>query len=172
MSFKCLSQGLVCNKQSAASIIMGMMIIMMNFALRQMTSFLWAFLFCHPQNTGIEQNESSIFYLCPSVTWWLAFRGRWQEAGHGCRGCRGAMQMCCVPVVWWLKGVLYRQSSHPLLYFSQSKTFSFLFFRIWGFDHFANIFRLHWHIFCFRNTVEKVSKEFIMCLNSQNHKNQ
>lgn len=150
---------------------MGMMIIiMMNFALRQMTSFLWAF-FCHPQNTGIEQNESSVFYLCPSVTWWLALGSRLQEAEHGCRGCRWATQMCCVHVVWRLKGVLYRQSFHPPLYFSQSKTFSSLFFRIWGFDHFANISRLHWHIFCLRNIVEKISKEFSMCLNSQKHKN-
>ena len=72
-------------------------------------------------------------------------------------------------VEWCSKGVLLWQFLFSPSIYLRVKPFSFLYFRFLGFDHFTNISRLHWHIFCLRNTVEEISKEFIMCPNSQNH---
>lgn len=150
--------------------MMGMtVIIMMDFALRQMPSFFWAFFAIHRTHGW---NKTTAKFSASAIQRFHDLCGGAETGRKRYRGWRWDQTDLFFPR--WHEG--WKESFSGIisilpLNLSQSKNFLLFSFQFWGFDNVDNISRQHWHIFCLRNIVEKITTKFIMYLNSQNQNN-
>lgn len=132
---------------------MGMVKIMMrNSALRQMPSFFWVFFVIyktHRLNTMRANFPTSLIQ-------WLSHLHSGAGVGRQGWGVEGSGETRQVCYFWG--GVMPKRTL--IIQFSPSiylrvRPCSSLLCGFWDFDHFTNISRLHWLIFCLRNIIEK-----------------